>query len=477
MLGLVVKAPRKLLAEADGARARVQISLSGERRVVEAPVSARRWRRRLESDKLNGRRYGAQPSLALIWHLAARPEKIESKSSSQPMTDPLDTADRSEPAADGGASAKPAPKNPLHGNSAASHAMIRAASRGDATKVAHLLAEGADPSQLDKSKKCALDHAIEAKSAECLRLLAPVSNLERIRGGGLPLSRVASVGWAEGVEILLPHADPKHTNTDGTSALMCAARAGCAEAVRLLLPVSDPKHKNDTEKTALVHAVIGRSLECVRLLLPPTNATPKEKGGIALAMALDTAVAIVSPQAIEIAQAIHGVMEEGWRKDVLARAALRHSGPFSSGNDESLIWAIEGADWDLAQKTDRAAEELLDTLSVSAKRRAVLDVFLMNRWFDEKKGQRVLFDVVEGLQQRDFKRETEIAATADAMALRLAPGGALAAKLLEDTKKDLPQLRAREEALALRAEVAASSKSGAQGEPVGAAATKGAPRL
>jgi ankyrin repeat protein len=366
------------------------------------------------------------------------------------------------------------------GFAALNHAMIRAAKRGQADKVASMLAQGASAKQLGKDKKDALDHAIEARCVECLRLLAPVSNLTRSRvKGETPLTAVAKHGWLAGLEILLPLMDPNAADSYGDTALGKAARHGWAEGVRRLLPVSDASHKNLRGETALWSAAAVGARECVELLIPASDLSVG-RNETSASLALTAALASGAKKAVEIAQALHNAMSEEWRGLAVARALRACVGGGAKASDAALAWAAERADFEQQCEDKAAPDGTLANLALSSRDNA-LRAALHSPFFDSWRGQETLVKALEELSvwAQSSTMTKQVSQTAvDLIALRLPLGHEMIRKLLLEETLSLPGLRAREESIELRTALA-QAKTGAENSAAsdGAPAAKPAPRL
>ena len=149
------------------------------------------------------------------------------------------------------------------------HALIRAAGRGQPEKVRQALADGADPFFVDKERKSALTRAIEAKNVECVRLLAPVSDVKSV-AGETALIRCAHDGWGPGIEIFLPLCDPTEPDDRGRTALSLAVRKAPIEAIRALAGAIDPGVEDDEGRDAvsmLTQRAASGAAQIARLLL------------------------------------------------------------------------------------------------------------------------------------------------------------------------------------------------------------------
>lgn len=156
---------------------------------------------------------------------------------------------------------------------------LREAARGGAPLlVASLLELGANPLAASQAGETALMLAAGNGSLQCLRLLAPLSNLRaRDRNGDTSLIRAAASGSLSAVLLLLAEgADPRILGRDGRDALMAAAFHKHANVVGALSNVCDPKHQSFSGDTALALGcrMTGSfeqrlaSLEIAKILIP-----------------------------------------------------------------------------------------------------------------------------------------------------------------------------------------------------------------
>lgn len=98
----------------------------------------------------------------------------------------------------------------------------------------------ADPLFVDIYGRCALARACAAGQFECVRILAPVSNLGPAAAPTGPLAPPAPFDWRPTPRTATP--------------LMIAAAYGHAEIARFLLPLSNPRDVDDEGRDAIAHA-------------------------------------------------------------------------------------------------------------------------------------------------------------------------------------------------------------------------------
>jgi ankyrin repeat protein len=398
------------------------------------------------------------------------------------------------------------------GRAVASQAMVAAAKAGDTKRVQAQLDRGASPLWTDSDGHDALDRAIEAKSAACVKLLAPLSNLGG-RGSGKVLLLWVPIleQWTEGFEILLPLVDAKATSKKKDTALMHAAESGWAEAARRLLPLSDAKARNVNGETALmkaaaagsiecVEALIGASdplaqshagltaltaaaaagsIECVRLLLPVSNPGAVLPGESLQGSALRAAIG--SGSSAQIAQLIYDKLPEATRGAFALDAFRKNLTSSQQAQPEALAWAARRADFALARHNDegRSVDWMLTMMCVSWHDTALVEA-LASPWFDSEEGQGELAQFLKKAmtitpQQHRF---AEMSFGTDRIAMRLPETHPLMPELARARNLSLPGARAREEAKALRAELAAESalSGSAVSAPEASAAHKEKPK-
>ncbi|ABO55129.1 ankyrin repeat domain-containing protein [Burkholderia vietnamiensis] len=151
--------------------------------------------------------------------------------------------------------------------------LMHAAASGDSETLRLMLPFG-DPHARDRDGSTALMLAAtgeEAGSAECIRILLPLSDVKAADSVNhdTALMTSAQIGNVESVLALLPHSDPNAINADGRSALAFAAAEGNEACVRALVPLTC-RHECDM---ALIDAAQYKQPGCVRELIP--HADPK----------------------------------------------------------------------------------------------------------------------------------------------------------------------------------------------------------
>jgi len=126
----------------------------------------------------------------------------------------------------------------------------------------------------------ALDKAINQGDLECVRLLAPFTDMSAPRHGSQspPLVKAASMGRLDILEMLFPHCEPNARDPYGRTALHAAAASkqpGALDCVRFLLaqpgvkiaPSEPDTHKHPAAQIVF-DAILEDHVEVVRLLAP-----------------------------------------------------------------------------------------------------------------------------------------------------------------------------------------------------------------
>lgn len=145
------------------------------------------------------------------------------------------------------------------GRAAAGPALADAAARGDLGAALALLAEAADPNEVQADGTTALHWAVYHDDVELVeRLIAAGADVDAANDyGSTPMSEAAVVADAAVLERLLAAgADVESANADGQTALMVVARTSNVEAAELLLAHGADVNRRETRKgqTALMWA-------------------------------------------------------------------------------------------------------------------------------------------------------------------------------------------------------------------------------
>ena len=159
--------------------------------------------------------------------------------------------------------------------------ILRCALYGNRDELARMLSRYALPFHRAAH---ALLLAAEKGHAECVGLLAPLSNLTSSRSVEA-LQSAAQLGHATCVELLIPFSN---LDADYSRSLLFAAENGHAECVKLLIPVSDPKNVNSQSLRA---AIAKGHVERAKLLLPVSHPLAERKGILLAALASGSAEA------------------------------------------------------------------------------------------------------------------------------------------------------------------------------------------
>ena len=128
-----------------------------------------------------------------------------------------------------------------------------AAQCGSATRIAPLLAQGADPLAKNIAGCDALMFAVSAGAVECAAALLDASNLDaRTHFGETALMVAASSARPECISLLLPGSNLALKDRAGKTALILAVCSFSLPCVELLLPVSDPNERDHEGRTAFM---------------------------------------------------------------------------------------------------------------------------------------------------------------------------------------------------------------------------------
>jgi len=153
------------------------------------------------------------------------------------------------------------------------YALIVAAEAGRPDEIRILLEAGADATRSNSiSWKSALTLAVEIRNLDCVRLLAPVSDVDATDFEEMTaLMRAAGSGQPRVVETLLPFAKLTQANVRGETALYMAAQDGHAECARLLANPETCAQRTRQGESAFEIAVQWGHLDAVRTLMPFTD--------------------------------------------------------------------------------------------------------------------------------------------------------------------------------------------------------------
>lgn len=172
--------------------------------------------------------------------------------------------------------------------------LMKAAAASNTEGVLALLAEGADANAQDERGWTPLMHAVARGGIDCVRLLAPISDMNAkdrgFEGGKTPLM-MAVERPVQFVEALLPRSNPNATERLGRNALMVAIAECASEAVEALAPHTDPLARDNGGRTALLFAASSAWLTpaAVRSLLSVCDPRETTLGGrCALEIALES---------------------------------------------------------------------------------------------------------------------------------------------------------------------------------------------
>ncbi len=150
----------------------------------------------------------------------------------------------------------------LAGCSGGDTPLTEAAAAGDRAAVVRLLADGADPDQLDGSGRSALARAVRAGHFQLVGILVAEGADPNLRGaarGWTPLLHAVHVKGMDAVRALLnAGADPNVASESGRTPLMMAAGYGFPRITRLLLERgANPRATGPSGDVALGNALVG----------------------------------------------------------------------------------------------------------------------------------------------------------------------------------------------------------------------------
>ncbi|MGS1004382.1 ankyrin repeat domain-containing protein [Burkholderia glumae] len=173
--------------------------------------------------------------------------------------------------------------------------VARAACGGDAKRLADLLRRGGGVATVDEEGWTTLMRATASGSERCVRaLLGLVDPMAKSRDGETALMIAASMGWGEGVGLLLdaiasgpqgPERKRKalgHRSAAGKTPLILAAKASEPACVEKLLALSNPNAVDLSGRTAVMWAARGcggKAVECVRMLARASDVSIVDRNG------------------------------------------------------------------------------------------------------------------------------------------------------------------------------------------------------
>lgn len=171
-------------------------------------------------------------------------------------------------------------------SSSAAINLTRAVLTGCAKQLRQAIDAGADPNALFHDGTTPLMLAAQEGSAECVKLLLPLSDPLRRNSLGLTaLMAAAEAGKDWCLELLLPFSEPDQTDLRGRTALHFAAARNNSESARILLALCDANARDIRGHTPLFAAASRGCCACAKLLLPATRNLADDQGNTAAAVA------------------------------------------------------------------------------------------------------------------------------------------------------------------------------------------------
>lgn len=162
---------------------------------------------------------------------------------------------------------------------------------GDLSLAAELLVQGASPFAELSSGETALMLAASQGSSECLRMLIPLSDVQRVDHAGLSALDRALVfaagcpeldpSFVECLAMLAPLSNLSSLDKGGDTPLIRAAASGCLSAVSILLAAgADPRGLGRDGRDALMAAALHKHLDVVKALSSVCDANLASQSGV-----------------------------------------------------------------------------------------------------------------------------------------------------------------------------------------------------